>query len=78
MPLELQKPDEPSQDEQELPLTLIDIAEFHAELEAYIDKRVAELRVRYTGLPASTIRATLVKGECLCRASMRLLKEDLR
>jgi hypothetical protein len=74
MSLELKQPDDASQDD--LSLELIDIQEFHADLEAFIDARVAALRKQFPGLPPQTIRATLAKGsQCLCSIATRMLKE---
>ena len=78
MPLKLKPP--PPDDvadvvplEQELTQGAID--RFRAQIDAFIDDLVAEQRKQMPNQPAEALRAMLMRGQCLCTAAERLLKE---
>lgn len=53
------------------------IAAFRAELDAFIDARVAEIKKTCEGVPAESIRIDLMRGySCQCAAVQRILRED--
>jgi cytochrome P450 len=76
MPLKLKQP--PPDDAQVVPepeLTQGAIDRFRAQIDAYIDAFVAEQRKQMPNQPPEALRAMLLRGQCLCTAAARLLKE---
>jgi hypothetical protein len=54
-----------------------DIRRVRAEIEAYIDDRVAELKAgSLKDLPTEVLRQDLVRFECPCRAALRLIDNE--
>jgi hypothetical protein len=47
-----------------------------AEIEAYIDAKVAAVKRDCPGLPEGVIRNTLVRGNCLCASFLDLKAKD--
>ena len=56
-------------------LTLDAIDRFRAQIDAFIDDLVAEQRKQMPNQPAEALQAMLMRGQCLCTAAERLLKE---
>jgi hypothetical protein len=52
------------------------VARLHAEIIAYIDKRVAEVKLSCPGLPVQVIRQDLIKGRCTCLAGLGLIEQS--
>jgi hypothetical protein len=49
------------------------IEEFRAEVNAFIDKEVAEQKKRFPGLPLATIRNSITSGlGCACSAGLKV------
>ena len=54
-----------------------DIRRVHAEIEAYINDRVAELKAgSLRDLPIGIPRQELVRFECPCRCALRLIENE--
>ena len=70
--INLQMPDDMSAAPE---LTLGAIDRLRAQIDAYIDAFVAEQRKQVPGVPAVALRQMLMRGQCLCKAAERLLKE---
>ncbi len=54
-----------------------DIARIQYEISHFIEGRIAELKASHdgAGLPPESLRRMLVRGECPCRATTRLIEE---
>jgi hypothetical protein len=52
------------------------IEELHAEIEALIDKRAAEIKGEAFNQPIPAIKDLIKRGECLCRVAKRLESGD--
>jgi hypothetical protein len=48
------------------------IRQLRADIDAFIDEKVAEVKRDCAGLPDGTIRNTLVRGNCLCASFLEL------
>jgi hypothetical protein len=62
------------------PLPMPDLAAridaLRADLETFINAKVAELKLDCPGLPLQTIKNTIVKGNCECRSYLDLVAKD--
>jgi hypothetical protein len=47
-----------------------------ADIEAFIDAKVAEVKRDCAGLPEGTIRNTIVRGNCLCASFLEIKAAD--
>lgn len=52
------------------------IQSLRADIDAFIDERVAEIKKDCPGIPAGTIRNTLVRTGCQCAAYLDLKAKD--
>jgi hypothetical protein len=52
------------------------IRQVRADIEAFIDAKVAEVKRDCAGLPELTIRNTIVRGNCLCASFLDLKAAD--
>jgi hypothetical protein len=74
MPLTLKPP--PADPVAASGLTQADIDRLRTQIDAFIDHLVAEQRKQMPGLPPEALRVMLMRGQCLCTAAERLLKEQ--
>jgi hypothetical protein len=52
------------------------ISAVHAEIESFIDAKVAELKKECPGIPDESLRRDLTRGDhCLCRAYAAVMKD---
>ena len=52
------------------------IIALRAEIDAFIDARVAQIAKGCPGVPAAAIRNTLIRSGCLCDAYMQMKAKD--
>jgi hypothetical protein len=52
------------------------IRSLQLDIDAYIDAKVAELKVENPGLPLQTIRNTLTHEGCLCRSYFQVAAQE--
>jgi hypothetical protein len=52
------------------------VRQVRADIEAFIDAKVAEVKRDCVGLPDGTIRNTIVRGNCLCASFLDLKAAD--
>ncbi len=47
-----------------------------ADIESYVDSRVAEIKLTAPGLPEQTIKNTIFRTDCHCRSYAQLIAKD--
>jgi hypothetical protein len=56
-----------------------EIARIQDEIDAYVDKRTAEVKLANPGLPAQMIRRDLtLRFHCPCKAAMGMIEEEIK
>jgi hypothetical protein len=52
------------------------VRNFRAELDAFIDARVAEIKKTCPGVPEGVLRNTLTRGMCQCGVVLEIMRTD--